>query len=67
VDRRTELAGWASLAADFCRRVRAGLAGADFARKRPLVELLVDRVLVSGGEVELRYAIPLGPASERLS
>jgi site-specific DNA recombinase len=66
VDRRAELAGWAASAADFCRRVRAGLAGADLARKRQLVELLVDRVLVADGEVEIRYAIPLSPASERV-
>src|SRR5918912_471800 len=66
VDRRAELAGWAASAADFCRRIQAGLAGADFARKRQLVELLVDRVLVADGEVEIRYAIPLSPASERV-
>ena len=66
MDRRAELAGWAASAADFCRRVRAGLAGADFAGKRQLVELLVDRVLVAYGEVEIRYAIPLSPASERV-
>jgi hypothetical protein len=66
VDRRAELAGWAASAADFCRRVRAGLAGADFAGKRQLVELLVDRVLVADGEVEIRYAIPLSPAGERV-
>jgi site-specific DNA recombinase len=47
VDRRAELAGWAASAADFCQRVRAGLAGADFAQKRQLVELLIDRVLVT--------------------
>ena len=61
MDRQAELAGWAASAADFCRRVRAGLAGADFARKRQLVELLIDRVLVTDGEVEIRYAIPLSP------
>jgi site-specific DNA recombinase len=37
VDRRAELAGWAASAADFCRRVRAGLAGANFEGKRQLV------------------------------
>ena len=65
VDRRAELAGWAASAADFCRRVQAGLAAADFARKRQLVELLIDRVLVSDGEVEIRYVIPLSPGSEK--
>jgi site-specific DNA recombinase len=65
-DRRAELAGWAASAADFCQRVRAGLAGADFARKRQLVELLIDRVLVADGEVEIRYVIPLSPGSEKV-
>ena len=63
-DRRAELAGWATSAADFCRRVQAGPTAADFARKRQLVELLSDRVLVSDGEVEIRYVIPLSPGSE---
>jgi site-specific DNA recombinase len=63
-DRQAELTGWATSAADFCRRVQAGLTAADFARKRQLVELLIDRVLVSDGEVEIRYVIPLSPGSE---
>jgi site-specific DNA recombinase len=66
VDQRAELAGWAASAADFCRRVQVGLASADFVRKRQLVELLIDRVLVADGEVEIRYVIPLSPASERV-
>ena len=66
MDRQAELAGWAASAADFCRRVQAGLAGADFAQKRQLVELLIDRVLVTDGEVEIRYVIPLSPDSERV-
>ena len=48
------------------RRVRAGLAGADFAQKRQLVELLTDRVLVTDGQVEIRYVVPLSPDSERV-
>jgi site-specific DNA recombinase len=28
------------------------------------VELLIDRVLVSDGEVEIRYVVPLSPGSE---
>jgi site-specific DNA recombinase len=66
VDRQAELAGWAASAADFCRRVRAGLAGADFAQRRQLVELLIDRVLVTDGEVEIRYVIPLSPGSAKV-
>jgi hypothetical protein len=66
VDRQAELAGWAASAADFCRRIRAGLAGADFAQKCQLVELLIDRVLVTDDEVEIRYVLPLSPGSERV-
>lgn len=64
-DRHARLAGWATSAADFCRRVQAGLAHADFTRRRQLVELLIDRVVVTGSEVEIRYAIPLSPEGER--
>src|SRR3954469_3948736 len=49
----------------FCQRVRAGLAVADFAGKRALLELLVDRVVVTDGAVEIRYALPTGPVGER--
>jgi site-specific DNA recombinase len=48
----------------FCQRVQAGLAHATFAQKRTLVELLIDRVLVANGEVEIRYALPTHPRSE---
>ena len=34
-------------------------------RKRELLELLVDRVIVTDGEVEIRYVIPTGPEGER--
>src|ERR1044072_7566386 len=49
----------------FCQRVREGLAVADFAGKRALLELLVDRVVVTDGAVEIRYALPTGPDGER--
>jgi site-specific DNA recombinase len=48
----------------FCERVREGLAVADFAGKRTLLELLVDRVVVTDGAVEIRYALPTGPDGE---
>src|SRR5690349_2519458 len=65
VDRQARLAGWSASAADFCRRIQAGLAEADFARRRQLVELLIDRVVVTDGDVEIRYVIPLSPDGER--
>jgi hypothetical protein len=42
-----------------------GLAGADFDRKRALLELLVDRVVVTDGIVEIRYVVPTNPDGER--
>jgi site-specific DNA recombinase len=65
VDRHARLAGWAASAADFCQRVQAGLADADFDRRRQLVELLIDRVVVTESDVEIRYVIPLSPDGER--
>jgi site-specific DNA recombinase len=62
---RHETARLADHAEEFCRRVRDGLAKADFERKRALLELLVDRVVVTDGEVEIRYAFPTGPDGER--
>jgi site-specific DNA recombinase len=65
VDRRAETAGLATSIADFCQRVQAGLATATFAQKRTWVELLIDRVLVANGEVEIRYVLPTHPRSEK--
>src|SRR5437016_10923113 len=48
----------------FCQRVRTGLAHATFEQQRTLVELLIDRVLVANGDVEIRYAIPTHPRGE---
>jgi site-specific DNA recombinase len=62
---RHETARLADHAEEFCRRIRDGLASADFERKRALLELLVDRVVVTDGEVEIRYAFPTGPDGER--
>ena len=61
-----ELAGIAGRVEDFCERVRLGLANADFEQRRKLVELLIDRVIVSDEEVEIRYVIPTDPSSEHV-
>jgi site-specific DNA recombinase len=45
----------------FCQTVRTGLATATFAQRRLLVELLIDRVIVTDGEVEIRYVLPTSP------
>jgi site-specific DNA recombinase len=65
IHRRNETASLAANADAFCRRVREGLETADFERKRALLELLVDRVIVTDGEVEIRYAFPTGLEGER--
>jgi site-specific DNA recombinase len=58
---RLELAGVADGIERFCQTVRAGLATATFAQRRQLAELLIDRVVVTDGEVELRYVLPTSP------
>jgi site-specific DNA recombinase len=64
-DRQAEATRLAAHAEAFCQRVRQGLEQADFGRKRELLELLIDRVIVTGEAVEIRYAIPVGPEGER--
>jgi site-specific DNA recombinase len=46
--------------------VRVGLASADFEQRRKLVELLIDRVIVTDEEVEIRYVIPTDLSSEQI-
>ena len=62
--RAFELSGSIHSAESFAKRVRSGLDTATFEWKRQLVELLIDRVVVSGDNVEIRYAFPIGPAGE---
>jgi site-specific DNA recombinase len=61
-----ELAGLEESVEAFCRRVVSGLQKATFEQKRQLVELLVDRVVVTGDEVEIRYVIPTAERSEHV-
>src|SRR5215208_3813592 len=63
---RMALAGVACSIEDFCERVRGGLAEATFEQRRKLVELLIDRVIVTDEEVEIRYVIPTDPSSEQV-
>ena len=64
VDRRAEIARLASSMEEFCTRVRQVLAQATWEQRRQLIECLVARVIVSDGEVEIRYVIPTSPAGE---
>ena len=66
VNRQDELAGLVASIEDFCRRVQTGLQNARFEQKRKLVELLIDRVIVTDGDVEIRYVIPTSPTSEHV-
>jgi site-specific DNA recombinase len=59
-----ELSGLLGSIEDFCKRVKEGLDKASFEQKRELVELLIDRVVVTNGEVEIRYVIPTSRESE---
>jgi coenzyme F420-reducing hydrogenase beta subunit len=46
----------------FVPKVREGLECATFAQKRALAELLIDCVIVTNEEVEIRYIILTTPA-----
>lgn len=61
VVQRTELSGVVSSIEAFCTKVRPALEHATFAQRRQLVELLVDRVIVTEDRVEIRYVIPTRP------
>jgi site-specific DNA recombinase len=45
----------------FCQAIRAGLATATFEQRRQLAELLIDRVIVTDDQVEIRYVLPTSP------
>jgi len=66
VDRQKEVSALVTSVEEFCQRVRVGLANATFEQKRQLVELLIDRVIVTNGDVEIRYVIPTSPSSEHV-
>jgi site-specific DNA recombinase len=59
-----ELAPALAHIAAFSQRVTQGLEAATFAQKRALVELLIDRVVVTEDDVEIRYVIPTTERSE---
>src|SRR5215208_4515724 len=55
---RSRASGWAWR--KFCRRVREGPGRASWEQGRQLLESLVARVIVTDGEVEIRYMVPVG-------
>jgi len=56
-----ELQAMATSMEAFCAQVRDGLERATFSQRRALVELVIDRVIVIGHDVEIRYVVPTTP------
>src|SRR5947209_16701306 len=63
-DRQAEIARLGLNVERFCERVSQGLEQASWEQKRQLIEWLIARVIVTNGEVEIRYVIPTSPAGE---
>ncbi len=64
--RQQQLAGIAASLEAFRGRVQSGLAQASFEQRRQLVLLLIDRVVVTDADVEIRYVLPTNPDSEHV-
>lgn len=62
----TDRMGLADGLTAFCERIAPTLEGLDFTQRRQLIELLIDRVVVTDSTVEIRYVVPTGPAGERI-
>ncbi len=58
---RRELGQVADSIEAFCQTIRPALGRASFAQKQQLVQLLIDRVVVTDAQVEIRYAMPMRP------
>jgi len=65
--RQIDVAKLAEGISTFCQRIHPTLNRLDFAQRRQLVELLIDCVIVTDGQVEIRYILPTGPAGETTS
>jgi len=65
-NRQIEVTGLVKSVEDLCHRIQGSLQQATFEQKRQLVELLIDRVIVNDGDVEIRYVIPTTPESEQI-
>src|SRR5215470_15017324 len=64
--RQHDLAALTQSVEAFCARVQGGLQQATWEQQRQLIELLIDRVVVTDADVEIRYVIPMTPASEHV-
>ena len=65
VEHHAQVAALAAQVEAFRATIAEGLESASFTRRRELVELLIDRVLVDPPEVEIRYVIPFGGTAQR--
>jgi len=65
-ENQKEISHLASSITDFCQRIKSGLQLATFEQKRQLVELLIDRVVVTNEDVEIRYVVPTTKNSENI-
>lgn len=61
VTQRVELSQVADSIEAFCDKIRPELEQATFVQRRQLVELLIDRVIVTDADVEIRYVLPTRP------
>jgi site-specific DNA recombinase len=62
--RQIDVAKLAEGISTFCQRIQPTLNRLNFAQRRQLVELLIDCVIVTDGQVEIRYVLPTSPAGE---
>ncbi len=63
---RRELGQVADSIEAFCQTIRPALDQASFTQRQQLVQLLIDRVVVTDGQVEIRYAMPMRPLGPHL-
>jgi site-specific DNA recombinase len=64
-ERLVQVSGIAQSMTRVLQQLGVGLGQADFEQRRQLVELLIDRVVVTDGQVEIRYVIPTTTGSTK--
>ena len=64
VQKQLDVAKLSSGISNFCERIQQTLPTLTFEQRRELVTLLIDRVIIDDGKVEIRYVIPTSPAGE---
>jgi site-specific DNA recombinase len=64
-ERLVQVSAIAQSTTQVLKALRVGLDQAGFEQRRQLVELLIDRVVVTDGQMEIRYVIPTIPGSTK--